>query len=244
MEKTRINLDILLPELPNERDECVRRIVKALEYRRGIDKVHIVPEEGNKKAQLCFHYDPSIISINKVEQLANEAGAEITERYGHLLIETSGVRQPSHARIIEAGIRKQKGIQNVSVSGTGYIQIEFNKETAPEETIIQQIRRAGLRIDKVEDFHRHEHKEEALPKDEDKDKHTHDDHDHAAHDHEHSHGGIFGVRHVSLHDWHCHHHRRRRREQRQCLIGRNWLVECAAVDEIADTRVGTSALYG
>ena len=74
MSKTRINLDILLPEVPNERDECVNRIIKSIEYKRGIDKVHIVPEGGDKKAQLCFHYDPSVISISKVEQLAKEAG--------------------------------------------------------------------------------------------------------------------------------------------------------------------------
>ena len=102
MEKTRINFDILLPEVPSERDECVQRIIKALAYKRGIDKVHVVPEEGNKKAQLCFHYDPEIISINTVEQIAKKAGTEITEHYGHLLIEISGVRHPRHARLIEA----------------------------------------------------------------------------------------------------------------------------------------------
>jgi len=66
MEKTRINLDILLPEVPDERDECVNRIIKLLGNKRGIHKVHIAPVEGNKKAQLCFHYDPDKISINKV----------------------------------------------------------------------------------------------------------------------------------------------------------------------------------
>src|SRR4029078_11681886 len=99
-----------------------------LQYKRGIDKVHVVPEEGNRKAQLCFHYDPSEVALSKVEQLAKKAGAEITEHYGHLLIETAGIRQPRHARIIETQLRRQKGIQNVSVSGTGFIQVEFNKE--------------------------------------------------------------------------------------------------------------------
>ena len=69
MKKTRINLDILLPEVPNERDECVARIINALQYKRGIDKVHVVPEEGNNKVQLCFHYNPSEILLNDVEKL-------------------------------------------------------------------------------------------------------------------------------------------------------------------------------
>lgn len=194
MKKTKINLEILLPEVPNERDECVNRIIKSLEYKRGIDKVHIVPEDGNKKAQLCFHYNPSEISISKVERFAKQAGAEITEHYGHLLIDTSGVRHPRHARIIEADLKKQKGIQNVSVSGTGFIQLEFNKDVASEETVVQQIKKARLKVNSVEDFHLHEYKEAAAPKKEHKHEHREGkhDHDHAAHDHEHAHGGIFG----------------------------------------------------
>src|SRR6478672_9107974 len=117
MEKTRINLDILLPEVPNERDECVARIINRLQYKRGVDKVHVIPEDGSQKAQLCFHYDPSEVSLNRVEQLAKEAGAQVTEHYGHLLVETTGIRQPRHARIIEGQLRRQKGMQSVSVSG-------------------------------------------------------------------------------------------------------------------------------
>lgn len=185
MEKTRINLDILLPGVPDERDECVTRIIKSLKGKRGIDKVHIVPEGGNKKAQLCFHYDPSIISISTLEQLAGKAGADITAHYGHLLIETIGVRHPRHARIIEADLRRRKGILNVSVSGTGFIQLEFKKNETSEETVLHQIKKAGLEINKVEDFHAHEQ-----AKQKDKQEQKHNEHDHAAHDH--AHGGIFG----------------------------------------------------
>lgn len=192
MDKTRINLDILLPEIPDERDECVKRIIKILENKRGIDKVHVIPEEGNKKARLCFHYDPAAISISKVEQLAKKAGAKLTGHYGHLLIETTGVRQPRHARIIESQLRRQKAVQNVSVSGTGYIQIEFDKENMSEKEIIQQIKKAGLRINKIENFHGHGHEEPVSQKKGSAPEHKHDEHDHAAEGHEHSHGGIFG----------------------------------------------------
>ena len=196
MEKTRINLDILLPEVPNERDTCVARIINLLQYKRGIDKIHIIPEDGNNKAQLCFHYDPSEISLNKVEQLAKTAGAEITEHYGHLLIETSGVRHPRHARIIETELKCQPGVQNVSVSGTGFIQLEFNKDKTFEKDILRQIKKIGLQINNVEDFHVHEQKETKPEEKEPEHEHKHDEHDHkddhAGHDHDHAHGGFFG----------------------------------------------------
>src|SRR5690349_392352 len=159
MEKTKINFDILLPEVPSERDECVARIISRLHGKRGIDKVHVIPENGENKAQLCFHYNPDAISINDVEQLAKKAGAEITEHYGHLLIELSGVFQPRQARMIEANLRRHKGIQNVTVSGTGFIQLEFNNEGTSEEAIIQQIQKADLEVSKIENFHLHEYKE-------------------------------------------------------------------------------------
>ena len=201
MNKTRINLDILLPEVPNEKDECINRIITSLQNKRGIDKVHIVPEDGKAKAQLCFHYDPSVISIAEIENLSKDAGAKITEQYGHLLIEVSGVRHPRHARIIEAQIKSQKGVSTVSVSGTGFIQLEYNKENTSEEKVIEQIKRSGLKVIKIEGFHTHEPKKQTDSKEEPEHEHKHDEHkhdenkhDHAASDHEHAHGGMFGGR--------------------------------------------------
>jgi len=197
MEKTRINLDILLPEVPDERDECVSRVIGSLESVRGIGKVHIVPKDGNSKAQVCFHYDPDVISIKKIEQAAKVAGAEMTEHYGHLLIETSGVRHPRHARIIESDIEGQKGVSTVSVSGTGFIQIEYKKGLTTQEELVSQIRKSGLGIIRIEDFHNHApaaavtNRQAHPPHDHTAPGHRHD---HAREGHEHAHGGIFGER--------------------------------------------------
>ena len=57
MNKTRINLDIVLPDIPNEKDACVQRIIKSMSEKRGIEKVHVIPETNASKAQLCFHYN-------------------------------------------------------------------------------------------------------------------------------------------------------------------------------------------
>jgi len=194
MKKVKINLDIVLPDVPDEKDACVHRIIVAMESKKGIDKVHLVPETENAKAKLCFHYDPDAISINQVEKLAKQAGAEITEHYGHLLIEVSGIRHPRHARRIEVALRSVKGILWVSVSGTGFIQLEYNKENTSEETISKQIKRTGLRINKVEDFHIHTTSvdTDTMHLHVQEHKHEEHDHDHASPGHEHSHGGMFG----------------------------------------------------
>lgn len=193
MEKTRINLDILLPDVPDERDACVERLISVLSAKRGIEKVHVVPQGKDGKAELCFHYIPDEISISRVEQLAKEAGAGITMHYGHLLIETDGVRHPRHARILEAELDNRKGVLNVSVSGTGFIQLEFDKKITSEETVLQQVEDAGLEIKEVQNGHVHRYNDAH----EHKHDHSHGgdnhQHDHAG-GHDHAHGGIFGER--------------------------------------------------
>jgi Cd2+/Zn2+-exporting ATPase len=180
MQKTRINLDIILPEVADERDECVDRIVGSLQDKRGIEKVHVVPQNGHGKAQLCFHYNPQVISISKIEQMARKAGADITGQYGHLLVEINGVQHPREARLIEAKLKSQKGIQNVSVGGTGYLQLEYNKSATSENKIVEQLKKAGLTIKKLEELHAHDHAQEVHQED--------------GNSHEHAHGGILGER--------------------------------------------------
>ncbi|MBO9592614.1 MAG: heavy metal translocating P-type ATPase [Niabella sp.] len=107
----------------------------------------------------------------------------MTERYGHLLINTTGVRHPRHARIIEAALKKQQGIQFAAVSGTGFIQLEYQKEATTTEAILQQIKKEGLNIRSVDDFHTHPQKTGDA---------AHEHHEHEAGAHEHQHGGIFG----------------------------------------------------
>ncbi|MCZ2460652.1 MAG: heavy metal translocating P-type ATPase [Chitinophagales bacterium] len=185
MEKIKLDLDIILPDVPDEKDACVQRIITAIEKRKGIEKVHIVPETESSKAKLCFHYNPNEISIDEVENLAERSGAEITERYGHLLLEVKGIRYVRHARMIELGLKDLKGILSVSVSATGWISIEFDHHATTPVKVYKYLEKTGLSVISPElkknPVHEHVHHE----------KH---DHVHADHDHQHQHGGIFGER--------------------------------------------------
>ena len=72
MKNVRIELPILLPEIPDARDACVRRLQELLNQRRGITRTHVVEDGGT--ALLCLHYDPDVITLDSVEQLARAAG--------------------------------------------------------------------------------------------------------------------------------------------------------------------------
>ena len=187
MQKTQINLDILLPEVPDEREACVSRIIELMQNKRGIEKVHIIPASKDQKAQLCFHYDPGQISIREVERMAMQEGASITSQYGHLLIEVKGIRQPRHARIVETGLKKLKGVMNASVSGTGFIQLEYDRNETSRENILEKIKHEGLVI-KQPTIKPGRNIIEATHAEEAGDKHKHEH----KHEHGHAHGGIFG----------------------------------------------------
>ncbi len=202
MDKVKIDLDIILPNIPDEKDACVQRIISALENKRGIEKVHVIPETDTSKAKLCFHYNSDEISIEQVQKLAESSGAEITERFGHLLIEVKGIRYVRHARVIELTLKDVKGIVSVSASATGWINIEFDQHEITPKKIYAKLDKIGLTIVSPElksvPTHTHVHiaKKDMQTK-ASKEEHKHDaedddDHEHADHDHAHAHGGIFG----------------------------------------------------
>ena len=100
MKKLQIKIPLLLPEVPDEKYQCVEKLIKQLQGQEGLEKVHVSDETDNGIPQLCFHYDPELISIGRIQSLAEQTGAEITQKFGHKLIEVEGIRHTRHARQI------------------------------------------------------------------------------------------------------------------------------------------------
>jgi Cd2+/Zn2+-exporting ATPase len=146
LERIKIDLDMVLPDIPGEKDQCVNRIVGELRGKDGIDKVHITAATTLAKAKLCFHYNPRIITVDRIRRLAEQAGAKITSRYHHLLLSVSGIRHQRHTRLIEHKLSSAEGILSVSVSGNGMLLLEYDREMINEEKVKALVLKAGLRI--------------------------------------------------------------------------------------------------
>ena len=197
MKKLQIEIPVLLPEVPDEKDQCVTRLTERLSGREGIDKVHVADGKEREVPQLCFHYDPEKISIDRIQSLARQTGASLTEKFGHQLMEVEGIRHTRHARLIERNLREQKGILEASVSGSGMVRVEYDMAEINKAKILGTLKKEGLTIlnDKpTTDQYLGRTKETTPPKDQ-----TEQDHDHregdshgAGEEHSHEHGGIFG----------------------------------------------------
>lgn len=193
MKKIQIKIPLLLPEVPDEKDQCVQKLIQHLNDKKGLEKVHVADKTEDGVPQLCFHYNPELISINRIQTLAEQSGAEITQKFGHKLIEVDGIRHTRHARNIEHDLQGIEGILEISISASGMVRVEFDTTKLDETAILKTLKNKGLDVlethvsaelflEKIEETKKGEDQKE------DKKDHDHEE----GENHEHSHGGIFG----------------------------------------------------
>nr|WKN38654.1 heavy metal translocating P-type ATPase [Tunicatimonas sp. TK19036] len=196
MKKTKIDIPVLLPKVPDEKDQCVQKLIQWLQDREGLEKVHVSDELGNGIPQLCFHYDPEVISIDRIQKLARQTGAEITEKFGHKLIKVEGIRHTRHARSIEYDLQRIEGVLEASVSASGMVRLEFDTTQTDEAEILKALRKEGLDIPdtqvSAERFLQKTQKDDKAEKGEQVGDKEHDHEEEETEAHDHTHGGIFG----------------------------------------------------
>ncbi|MFT7640966.1 MAG: Cd2+/Zn2+-exporting ATPase, partial [Pirellulaceae bacterium] len=144
-EKTRIEIALLLPAVPDARDACVQRLGDLLRANEGIQAAHLPDGNGKEPAQLCIHYDPDRLSIGDVRNMALRAGAELETRFGHLLLKT----EPMHARqsrMVESRVKQITGVLEAATSPAGILRIEFDRQATDEAAIRVSMQEISVRI--------------------------------------------------------------------------------------------------
>ncbi|MDO9598191.1 MAG: heavy metal translocating P-type ATPase [Azoarcus sp.] len=177
-EKTRIEIALLLPEVPDVRDTCIQRLGDLLSAEEGIEATHLPDMKDKGPDQICIHYDPARLSIGEVRDLAHRAGAELDKRFGHLLLKS----EPMHARqarTIETRVRQIAGVLEAAASPAGVLRIEFDRQAADEETIRAGVQQIGVRTNEKAKARTQSEPSQAGGKPAAK---------------EHKHGGLFGER--------------------------------------------------
>ena len=157
-------------------------------------KVHVSEAADNGVPQLCFHYDPELISMDRVRSIARQTGASITEKIAHKLIEVEGIRHSRQARSIERNLSDLNGMIEASVSASGMVRVEFDRSQLDEATIIKALQKEGLDIPdtavNAEKYLRSIKETEKPQKDQKSEKKP--EHEEGDVEHEYAHGGLFG----------------------------------------------------
>ena len=185
MKKIQIEIPIILPGVPDDKDPCVINFIKVIREEKGVEDVHVAESKNGIVPKLCFHYNPNQISISRIRILAKQVGTTITEQIGHQLLEVKGLRHTRHARNIEQSLRSIEGMLEISISLSGMVRVEYDRAFLDDSKIISALKKEGLSIPDTSVNAARYLKQVGKYKDEHEDEHHH-------HEHDHSHSGIFG----------------------------------------------------
>lgn len=142
-DKLRIDVSVLLPEVPHARDQCVDRLQQIITAKEGIDDAHLVEASEEQPDQFCIHFDPQRFSLGEIRDLARRVGVDLSERYGHLVLET----HPMHARqarTTSSRITRIRGVLESEVSPDGIARIEYDRRQTNEKALRQELQRRKL----------------------------------------------------------------------------------------------------
>ena len=142
--KELVDLDLVLPNIPYERDTCVARLIELLEA-EGLARMHVVRANGT--ARLCLHYDPERTSVARLRELVQVAGARIGDRYHHENLRIDGMDCPTCATVIEHALQRTDGVLEASVSyAAERLRVEFDSEKIARTAIVQRIQALGYAV--------------------------------------------------------------------------------------------------
>ena len=146
-DKLSLQLALVLPGIPDERDACMARLTALLQV-QGLEKVHIVQQEG--KPVLCLHYDPTKFTIAQVRSMTLAAGAHLSGRYQHELMRIEGMDCSTCAIVIEHALLRLDGVLEASVSyAAERMRLEYDTEKVSRKAIVQRLEALGYKVVEV-----------------------------------------------------------------------------------------------
>jgi Cd2+/Zn2+-exporting ATPase len=144
-EKLKLDLAVLLPDVEDDRDQCVVRLQEHLTSRKGLDLVHVDRHDGT--ARLCLHYNPDLVTLAEVRHMAEQAGAAIANRYKHVLLTLDGMDCPDCALVIEHSIGRLDGVLTCAVNYTAArMRVEYDSHKIRRKAVVGRLRDLGYDV--------------------------------------------------------------------------------------------------
>lgn len=143
-EKLALELALVLPAIPDERDSCIERLTAMLQA-QGMEKVHIVQQDG--RPCLCLHYDPTQFGLQQVRNMAQASGANLSARYQHELMRIDGMDCSTCATVIEHALHRLDGVMEASVSyAAEKMRLEYDTERVSRKAIVLRLEALGYKV--------------------------------------------------------------------------------------------------
>ncbi|RME00161.1 MAG: cation-translocating P-type ATPase, partial [Calditrichaeota bacterium] len=148
-EKVQLDLDLLLPDIPDEKDQCVDRLQRLGQEQKGIDQIHL--DHKNGKAVLCIHYDTRYLTLSQVERMMQQTGARLSQRYQHETLHITDMDCADCASSIEHIVGRVDGVLDVVVNYPAEkLRVEYDSRKLHHAKIIKLINALGYQIEEPE----------------------------------------------------------------------------------------------
>lgn len=144
-EKLKLELPIVSPGITSEDDPAVERVEEHILRCRGVERAHIEKVEGG--LQLCLHYDPRVVSLERLTRVAKRAGMEVGNRYRHETLGLSGMDCADCSSSIEHLLTRRDGILSVAVSyAAETIKVAYDSEVVTRTDLKRWLASLGYRL--------------------------------------------------------------------------------------------------
>jgi Cd2+/Zn2+-exporting ATPase len=141
----KLEIPILLPNVETESDVSLTRLETLLQNQKGLQRAHL--ERDSQPITLCLHYDPEITSLAEVKRLAERAGAQINNRYHHVLIPIEGMDCSDCVLVIEHSVGRLDGVLSVNVNyASQKMRVEFDRRRTDRAAIEKRLRSLGYAV--------------------------------------------------------------------------------------------------
>ena len=136
--RMQLDLALLLPDAAGEGDRCFERLVGLLQNKAGITNAHTITRSEEQPGQVCIHVDPDIVSVHDVRHFALQAGARLTQKYGHFMTDGEPM-PPRRARRLASELSDITGVLEAAVASTGAVRVEFDREATTDAAVRESL---------------------------------------------------------------------------------------------------------
>lgn len=118
----------VLPDVPDSKDPCVRRLLASVGERAGVLRAHLIAAASDEPATLCVHFDPEEIDRSHLREAILTTGARLCAQIGHATWTTTSISDAPQAENAAEMLEHVSGDVAVKVEPDRRIQIEYDRE--------------------------------------------------------------------------------------------------------------------
>lgn len=142
-----IDLPDVLPEVPNSKDPCVRRLLASVGERDGVLRAHLIAAASGEPATLCVHFDPEKIDRSHLREVILSTGARLCEQFGHATWTTPSMSDAQEAEKAAEMLERVPGVVGAEVEPDRRIRIEYDRERIQKTELRGVLALMGVRLD-------------------------------------------------------------------------------------------------